>query len=392
MKYEFVEGINPKMLRWARENNGLSISDVSSRLRCKIKEIEEWESGKAAPNYIQLEKLAYKIYKRPLASFFLSILPAEESPKREFRTLPEFHMDSLLPDTYGQIRLAHFFQISLSEIFEKVNPAKNPIWKSLNLSTGESIVEQAQNIREFLGIDMQIQMKWPDEENALKGWRQAIEDVGIFVFKNSFKQKEISGFCLRDENFPLIYINNSTTKTRQIFSLLHELSHILFRKNGISKFNINYIEELNEQEKISERLCNSIASEILVPKADFLYQISGLKKNAENWQDEYYEKIAKRYKVSREVILRKLLDEGYIEQAFYERKANYWSGQIKSKSGTGGNYYLTQRIYLSNRFSREVLSKYYNNKISIEQAAEMFNVKVKSFGGLEQEILKGDAG
>ncbi len=67
---------------------------------------------------------------------------------------------------------------------------------------------------------------------ALKQWRQAVEDCGVFVFKAAFKQKDISGFCLMDESLPVIYLNNSTTKTRQIFSLLHELAHLLLSING----------------------------------------------------------------------------------------------------------------------------------------------------------------
>jgi len=85
----------------------------------------------------------------------------------------------------------------------------------------------------------------------LKYWRQAVEEAGVFVFKNSFKQKDISGFCLRDEDLPIIYLNNSTSKTRQIFSLLHELAHLLLNMNGLSKFDSDYIDRLPSKEKPS---------------------------------------------------------------------------------------------------------------------------------------------
>ncbi len=72
------------------------------------------------------------------------------------------------------------------------------------------------------------------DDDALKLWRRAIEAHGVFVFKDSFKQGAISGFCLRHDEFPIILINNSTTKTRQTFSLLHEL-FLLFNRSGISR-------------------------------------------------------------------------------------------------------------------------------------------------------------
>lgn len=391
MKREPVEGINPQMLIWARNTIGLSINDVSAKFKYKVKNIEAWESGQTAPSYAQLEKLAY-IYKRPLASFFLATPPDEESPKQAFRTLPDLDMETLAPDTYRKIHLAHFFQISTSEIFENKNPSEKPIWKYLSLSVGRSIAEQAKEIRKFLGVDMQNQIKWIDEDTALKKWRMAIEDAGVFVFKDSFKQKDISGFCLRDEDFPIIYINNSTTKTRQIFSLFHELAHILFNKNGISKFDTDYIDKLSGEEKTSEKFCNSIAGEILVPEDDFLQLINNLSKKTKNISDdEYYEGIARRYKVSREVILRKLLDKGYVDQYFYKEKSNHWLRQMGNKKSGGGNYYLTQKTYLSNKFSREVINKYNENQISIEQASDMLNIKVKNFADLEQEILQGAA-
>ena len=64
----------------------------------------------------------------------------------------------------------------------------------------------------------------------MKGWRTAIEDAGVYVFKNTFKQENVSGFCLYDAEFPLIYVNNSTAKTRQSFTILHELGHLLFER------------------------------------------------------------------------------------------------------------------------------------------------------------------
>ena len=71
MKSEPVAGVRPEVMRWARESIGLSVSDVAGRLKRPVQEIAAWEVGDAFPSYPQLEKLAYQIYKRPLAVFFL---------------------------------------------------------------------------------------------------------------------------------------------------------------------------------------------------------------------------------------------------------------------------------------------------------------------------------
>lgn len=387
MKHEGVLGIQPNVLRWARESMGLKLSDVAEKLGRNIDEIVSWEIGKAAPTYPQLEKLAYQIYKRPLAVFFLPNPPEEITPDREFRTLPDTDLESLAPDTYLQIRKAHAFKLALNELFEGTNPSDKHIWIEMHLSDSESVEVQASAIRDFLGVSLMTQTTWKDDETALKEWRQAIESVGIFVFKAAFKQKEISGFCLFDENFPVVYLNNGTTKTRQIFSLLHELAHLLLRMNGLGKLDSNYIDLLPNHEKDTERFCNAIAAEILIPSPDFNQQISSLPSNIEELPDTGFAELARRYGVSRESILRRFINLGRVSSAFYEAKAKLWASQMKRVSG--GDWYASQNVYLSKRFAQEVISRHYKQQISLEQASEYLGIKAKNFEGLEQRILSG---
>lgn len=60
-------GIQPSVLRWARETVGMSVPDVARKLKRPIMAIEAWENGSETPTYPQLEKLADSIFKRPLA-------------------------------------------------------------------------------------------------------------------------------------------------------------------------------------------------------------------------------------------------------------------------------------------------------------------------------------
>ena len=93
---EAVAGLVPEVLRWARERAGLSKQDVASALEVKDPVIESWEEGAGAPTYSQLEKLAYQLYRRPLALFFFPSPPAEREPKQSFRTLPDADREGLM--------------------------------------------------------------------------------------------------------------------------------------------------------------------------------------------------------------------------------------------------------------------------------------------------------
>lgn len=387
VKGEPVAGVSPELLRWGRTTVGLSTADVATMLKRTQEEIEAWESGVDAPTYPQLEKLAYEIYKRPLAIFFLPAPPPESLPQSEFRTLPDADMRSLSRDTYLHIRRAHAFQVGLRELFDGRNPAERRIWELIPLSVSQDTAAQAASVRAALGITIEKQIEWSSDEHALKEWRKAIEDAGVFVFKSSFKQKEISGFCLADAHLPIIYLNNGTTKTRQTFSLLHELAHLLLRVNGLSKFDVEYVERLPPQSMGIERFCNAIAAEILIPGADFSIQIAQFPANAERVADDRFSSLAQRYGVSREAILRRFLDLRRVSREFYIAKAAAWAAQAHRAGG--GNWYLNQGAYLSDRFAKEVIGRHYRNQITLEQAADYLGIKPKSFVGLEGRLLAG---
>ena len=258
---ERVTGIQTSVLEWARKSQGLSIEEVARKLNRDAADIIAWENGNAAPTYAQLETLAYKIYKRPLAVFFLPQPPAEHEPEREFRTLPDFDLEELTADTRYQIRFAHFLQLSLKELNDDRNRAAHVIFRDMALSTERDLAAQAAAIREYLDISLTAQVRWRSSDVALKAWRNSVEEAGVYVFKHAFKERQISGFCLLDDEFPVIYLNNSTSKTRQIFSLFHELGHLLFHINGISKFDRRYIAQLPQPERRIEQFCNAFAAE-----------------------------------------------------------------------------------------------------------------------------------
>ena len=177
-------GIQPAVLRWARESQGYSLDDVALHLKRDIDEIIAWESGTASPTYAQLESLAYGLYKRPLAVFFLPAPPTERNVKQEFRTLPDIELDQLAADTRYQIRLAHAYQISLRELNEGVNPSPRKIFGKYANRQGK-IPDAAQRVRKYLGISIEAQADWKDcEKRSKRGamrWRHRTIRLQAFL-------------------------------------------------------------------------------------------------------------------------------------------------------------------------------------------------------------------
>lgn len=371
--------INPNILKWARKTAGLHLEDVAHKIGKDIDTIKSWESGNSSPTYAQLEKLAYQVYKRPLALFFFPEPPLEETPKQSFRTLPEQEIEMMSPRMHYLLRQALAMQINLAELNEGVNPAKKNIIHELNFYPDKPLKNMVFETREYLGIDLKTQFNWKNIDDALKIWRDNLEKHGVYVFKEAFKDELYSGFCLYDEQFPVIYINNSKPKTRQIFSIFHELAHLLFGIGGVDTRIDNYIDYLKGDDRKIEIICNRFAGEFLVPDSDFNNRIRNISIN-----DEFIYKLADRYKVSREVILRKLRDRNLIDKDYYSEKTKQWTDEaMKRPSGTGGNYYATKCAYLGEGYLGLALSQFYQNKISINQLADYLGVKVKSISGIE---------
>ena len=379
---EYMEGINPAIIKWARERSGYTLQDIAKSFKKDIATISYWESGEKAPTYRQLEKLADK-FKRPTALFFFPEIPQEPNLVNQF-SLRSSEIEKVSPKIHLLLRQAAARQISLMELNMGVNPAESRIFRDLQARLGDSVTDLARRTREYLDINVETQASWSDSTTALEIWRDCIEDKGIFVFKDAFQNEFVDGFSLVHDQFPVIYLNNSRLHVRQIFSLLHELAHLLLGANGITR-------GINPEGGRIERFCNQFASEFLVPTSDLDKRL-----NFPDYDDTAIEKLASHYKVSRPVILLRLINQGIVERGDYRRKIKQWTEQYESllqkaegsKDSGGGNYYNTRAVYLGYRFLELAFGKYHQEECSIEELAEHLNVKVRNLPELEARLLR----
>jgi Zn-dependent peptidase ImmA (M78 family) len=195
---------------------------------------------------------------------------------------------------------------------------------------------------------------------------------------------EYSGFCLYDKVFPIIYVNNSAAKTRQIFTLFHELAHLLFHTSGIDTIGHKYIPALPAPARRIEVLCNRFAAQFLVPEAAFRDAIAGLDRS-----ETTAELLAARFHVSREFVYRKFLDQGMITQEAYIEAADRWADQ-RISGGSGGNPYWTRIVYLGREYIKLALSQYHQNRIDQRQLAEYLDSKPRHVATLEEYFSRGD--
>ena len=235
-------------------------------------------------------------------------------------------------------------------------------------------------MRKYLGVSLDEQTGWSDAETAVDAWRDALEDCGIAVFKDAFHNDGYSGFSLYDEIFPVIYVNNSA-KTRQTFTLFHELAHLLFHTSGIVSLSEMPEEGIPASSRQIEIICNRFATEFLLPGECFEQETRGRAAN-----ERTAEYLAGKYHVSREVIFRRFLDRGLVTENQYDSARKKWAGQRRRESG--GNYYWTKVAYLGARYIGLAFSKYHQNRISEPELADYLDVKVSNLPKLEDYFFR----
>ncbi|WP_417332584.1 ImmA/IrrE family metallo-endopeptidase [Halarcobacter sp.] len=362
---------NPKVLVWARERLGYDQETVANKMNKTIEVIDSWEKGISSPTYVQLEKLAYDVYKKPLAVFFFPNPPKIDKLENSFRTFAEYEFSQISPKIKLLIDKAYAYQLNIKELNKEIEYSS--ILENINFDLFMNTEDMTKKLRRFLDVSIQEQIKWKSIDYALKYWIKKLEELGIFIFKDAFKDNSYSGFCLYDKQVPIIYINNSTSKSRQIFTLFHELAHLLFNTSGVDSR--EHIEYFGKEEETIEIHCNKFAGLFLVPDYHFEEKSNNLPINELN-----ISKLAKYYCVSKEVILRKFLDSKKITQDYYHKMSDKWNKEFKEnkkRQKKGPPPYIMINSYLSNNYKDIVFSKLIKKRITSSDAIDYLSIKPK---------------
>jgi Zn-dependent peptidase ImmA (M78 family) len=375
--------VTPALITWARQRACLSLEEAAG----KFKKIAAWEAGESGPTYPQLEDLA-ETFKVPVAVFFFPVPPKLPPITESFRTIPAAQLDEILPRVRLLLRKAKAFQISLAELNGGRNPAERLITNDLRARPDMPADELAERVRNYLGVSIEEQRAWPSADVAVEGWRSAFAKVGVYVFKDAFKAPSYAGFCLYDRQFPIIYVNNSAAKERQIFTLFHELGHLIFHTSGIDFRSDDLLPHLVGDARRIEVLCNRFAGVFLVPDDALTEAMRGQVAN-----EATARVLARAFNVSWLVVYRRFLDRRLIDRDEYgaAQAAADAAQEAEHEESGGGNYYNTTIAYLGREFLGMAMREYYQNRITETQLAEHLGVPLKNLGGIEDRFLKAQA-
>ncbi len=341
--------VKPEMLLWACKRSGLNIESLLNR----FPKLELWKNGEASPTLKQLEKFAKATY-TPIGFLFMQEPLVEKVPIPDFRVGTGGGQQQPSPDLLDTVYICQQRQEWYREYVRIAG--EDPIEFVGSANPDNSVEEFAARIRSTLGFNIEERREMPTWTDALRSFIEQADELGILVMVNGvvgnnnrrkLNPYEFRGFALVDDLAPLVFINGSDTKSAQMFTLAHELAHIWLGQTALSDAEVAQI----TGNKV-ERWCNQVAAELLVPLA---VMRSEYKKNKP--LDEEVKRLARYFKVSTLVILRRIHDAGGLSKEQFQKAYNAELRRLlELPSGSGGNFYLTQAARASKRFARALIS------------------------------------
>lgn len=366
--------LNREVLAWATHKAGLTPEDFAASVATRDTARELVIQGHLTP--AQAAKLAKKA-KIPFGYLFLS-----EPPELARPSIPDLrqvqHAEPLSDNFYellGDVLARQdWFRDYLSDGGERPLPFVGS-FKQANMRDVPKVIL---DIRQKIGLSDHDRRTSPDPGTYFSRLGEKIEAAGVLVMKASFvksatrrplSEREFRGFALADPIVPVIFVNGRDAETAAVFTLLHELAHIWLGVSGVT----DLAPAPNSQ---TERVCNAIAGELLVPAGDFL----------ERWTGEgSIDREATYFRVSRLVIARRALDLGLADQALYDEVARNTKPARKSGPVSG---LVTIPIRNSKRLTRTVVAEAMSGNTLLRDAAALLNVRPDTIVSLARERKK----
>ena len=346
--------INKNVLRWAIAESGLDLPAVAHRVRRPLDEVEGWVEGTGQPTRAQLRRLSEEL-RRPSAFFYLAEPPAEAGLPANLRSAPGLGSKELTLREVRSIRWMLRLQRTLAWL-AKDDPAATPPSVPTSPPGGEPS-SAAEAAREWLGVTVADQIAQPNGREALKLWRNALEDRGLLVTQFQIDRQAIRGFSAWNDLVPLIAVNTAYTPQARTYSLMHELGHLVRRDGSACAGFVGP----NDERRV-ERWCEEFAAALLLPQADFAAFAPSYVGSEDGSAYETVKSLARTFNVSVRATAIRLIELGRAETQLYDTVDRAATAayddfpQVREQSGGGETSPEMRLRQLGPKVVRELLA------------------------------------
>lgn len=377
--------INKEILIWFRGTYGRDQEKFARFLGIPTERLQSLEDGTDLPKFSELKKIAQKL-QVPYMIFYSPEAPKYFKPRDiKMRHLLQ-RSDSLDPQSWHLIMWA----LRAKDLYEILSEGEKTSEKLKSLISSEKNVNiLATRARELLGVTVDQQLHWGSVFEAYKTWRAAVERLGVIVLQGRSDLNDFRGFSIIDSEPYMIVINKADEFTSpRIFTLMHELGHILLGEPSLCSQ-----DDIFHAQRGIEFDCNRFAAALLMPAKAVAEHPIVKQTGKHDWDDDRLIKLASRvFKVSRMAMAIRLVELGFMEQAWYESRLPDWEVRPE-KPGFGRLDDPIKRMAITAlnangfRFTSAVLSRMQSGSISTSYACDILNVKTKYLSELSNLII-----
>jgi Zn-dependent peptidase ImmA (M78 family)/transcriptional regulator with XRE-family HTH domain len=375
--------VKPSVLKWARETSGATVEEAARRLGVPASTFAKWETAESSLKLGQLRTLA-SYFKRPLAALLLPDPPSEPPLPTDFRTLPG-HRGTFDRGTRLAIRKAIRLRSVARDLMQALQREVAPMMEGSDVS--ENPQTAAEQERQRLGLSIETQFEWKNPYQAFRMWRAALESRNVLVFQLPMPVEDARGFSLSDEEPFTIVVSSSDAVQARVFTLFHEYAHLLVREPGICLPQPDLPGHGPHAEL--EQWCNRFSAALLVPAAALL-SLAGTEGPIQS-EERLFEAIRdgeKRFRVSRQVVLRRLLDVGLVSRAPFQRAMKRLLSQQRSRQAGGGRNEPAKKCLAENGhlFTSLVLEGRARGMINYLDVADYLSLRLKYLREVESDV------
>lgn len=350
--------VNKEVLQRLIELSGYENNEIAQKMKMSLTTLESIIKGERGLSITQLKKLAH-ILKRPMAAFFSDTI-------RPLPVIPDYRINRekrLTPQIYLAQRKALYLIERLKELSEERS--------QIPLLSGHRPEQLAEEFRSNLDIELKKNIPPEDLLNLYKDALEKKLKILIIEFPLKYRDSDdVRAFSIFSE-ISSIVLNEGDHPSVKLFSLFHEICHLIKRNGGICSIEIETEEKYEE-----EKFYNAFSAEFLVPEVDLRYEIKMLDEFTFTLE-EVIDKLTKIYGVSKQVIIRRLLNINYIDwnkfnelrQTFAFKEPNPFFGRR--------NWEQTFKNRVGGLTIQEIKEAVKKGKISFYEAIDILGLKIK---------------
>lgn len=382
--------VNPLLLSWAREQSGYAPESVAKRVNVKPERLLAWERGDTKPTVRQALALA-KFYHRPFGVFFLPQPPVLPPLAAEYRRLTGIPPGVESPELRLALRVMSRRREAALELFEELGEPIAEFATAAHVAEGPMHV--GRRLRELLAIDVQEQLRWRDDWQAWRRWREAVERAGVLVFQfPKVPLAQVRGVSLLKAPLPVIGINSKESAPgARVFTLLHELTHIALAVGLEEKAALGESRDDAAWSQM-ERFAEEAASAAIISEQSLADLLRHMSVPRDAWDVQLVRSLAGKFRVTPLAMATRLRAAGALTWAGYQNWRAAW-GQYLSTLKPPAKGFATpvdKTLGRSGRpFTQLVIEALDANRITAVRACRYLDLRFEHFEKLRSELREG---